>query len=67
MADPVALMRRLNLLLCAGQLSDATQQRIVDALREQTVTDASTAEQKRWRVVAAICFVMCCPEYLVQK
>ena len=66
-ADPVALVRRLNLLLCAGQLSDATQQRIVDALREQTVTDASTAEQKRWRVVAAICFVMCCPEYLVQK
>ncbi|MFO1270791.1 MAG: DUF1800 domain-containing protein [Rubrivivax sp.] len=66
-ADPVALMKRLNLLLCAGQLSDATQQRIVDALKEQTVTDASPLENKRWRVVAAITYVMCCPEYLVQK
>ncbi len=66
-ADPVALMKRLNLLLCAGQLSEATQRRIVGALEEQNVTAASTDEQKRWRVVAAVCMVMCCPEYLVQK
>jgi uncharacterized protein (DUF1800 family) len=66
-ADPVALMKRLNLLLCAGQLSESTQRRIVGALEEQNVTAGSTAEQKRWRVVAAVCMVMCCPEYLVQK
>jgi hypothetical protein len=28
---------------------------------------ASTAEEKRFRVVAAIVMVMCCAEYLVQK
>jgi hypothetical protein len=66
-ADPIALVKRLNLLLAAGQLSEATLRRIVGALNEQTVTAASPAENKRWRVVAAICMVMCCPEYLVQK
>jgi hypothetical protein len=65
--DPIALMRRLNLLLAAGQLSEATQRRIVAALQERTVTVASTAEEKRFRVVAAIVMVMCCAEYLVQK
>jgi len=65
--DPVALMKRLNLLLAAGQLSVATQQRIVAALEERTVTAASSAEDKRWRVVAAIVMVMCCAEYIVQK
>lgn len=65
--DPVALMKRLNLLLCAGQLSDATQRRIVAALQESTVTAASSEEDKRFRVVAAILMVMCVPEYLVQK
>jgi uncharacterized protein (DUF1800 family) len=65
--DAVALMKRLNLLLCAGQLSVATQQRIVAALGERVVTPASSAEDKRWRVVAAIVMVMCCAEYIVQK
>jgi hypothetical protein len=66
-ADPVALVRRLNMLLAAGQVSEATLQRIVEVLREQNVTDNSTPQQKRWRVVAAITLLMCCPEYLVQK
>jgi uncharacterized protein (DUF1800 family) len=65
--DPVALMKRLNLLLAAGQLSVATQQRIVAALEERSVTTASSAQDKRFRVVAAIVMVMCCAEYLVQK
>jgi len=65
--DPVALMKRLNLLLAAGQLSVATQERIANAIAERPVTAASTDEDKRWRVVAAIVLVMCCPEYLVQK
>ncbi len=65
--DPIALMKRLNLLLCAGQLSEATQRRIVTMLEERTVTQASTAEEKRHRVIAAIVTVMCCAEYLVQK
>lgn len=65
--DAVALLKRLNLLLCAGQLSVATQQRIAAALGERPVTSASTAEEKRHRVVAAIVMVMCCAEYIVQK
>jgi uncharacterized protein (DUF1800 family) len=65
--DAVALMKRLNLLLAAGQLSEATQQRIVAALAERPVSAASAAADKRWRVVAAIVMVMCCAEYLVQK
>ena len=65
--DPVALLKRLNLLLAAGQLSAATQQRIADALLERPVAAHSSEEDKRWRVVAAIVLVMSCPEYLVQK
>ena len=67
-AEPPALMRRLNLLLCAGQLSVETQQKIVEILTETAVVnDASSAAQKRNRVAAAITLVMCSPEYLVQK
>jgi uncharacterized protein (DUF1800 family) len=66
--DFPALMRRLNLLLCAGQLSVATQQKIVQILSEGPVVDTSSPENvKRNRVAAAITLVMCCPEYLVQK
>ncbi len=67
-ADPPALLRRLNLLLCAGQLSTATQQKIVAILTESGVVNAtSTTEQRKNRVAAAITLVMCTPEYIVQK
>lgn len=64
--DPAALIRRLNLLLCAGQLTAATQGRIHDILINHTWYDGTPA-RKFDRVVVAITLVMCSPEYLVQK
>jgi uncharacterized protein (DUF1800 family) len=65
--DAVALVRRLNLLLCAGQLSVQTQTRIVTALQRVAVTEASPESAKRMRIAQAIVLVMICPEYIVQK
>jgi uncharacterized protein (DUF1800 family) len=65
--DPTALVRRLNLLLCAGQLSATTQTTIVTALLGVTVNANSSATLKRQRVCAAVLMVMACPEYLIQK
>ena len=65
--DPTALVRRLNLLLCAGQLSATTQTTIVNALLGVTVNANSSATLKRQRVCAAVLMVMACPEYLIQK
>lgn len=65
--DPAALVRRLNLLLCAGQLSATTQTTIVTALLGVTVNANSSATLKRQRVCAAVLMVMACPEYLIQK
>jgi hypothetical protein len=68
LADLPALLRRLNLLLCAGQLSTQTQQKIVDILAVTPVDVATmNAEQKYNRVAAIITLVMCSAEYLVQK
>eukprot|EP01041_Mallomonas_annulata_P018709 gene18709-37749_t len=64
--DPAALVRRLNLLLCAGQLSASTQTVIVNALLGVTVNANSSATLKRQRVCAAVLMVMACPEYLIQ-
>jgi uncharacterized protein (DUF1800 family) len=65
--DAAALVARLNLLLCAGQLSAATVNTIVTALNATALTAASSDANKRNRVAAAILMVMGCPEYLVQK
>jgi hypothetical protein len=65
--NPDALVARLNLLLCAGQLSGATVSMIVAALGTDKTTTTSTDNSKRSYVAKAIMFVMCCPEYLVQK
>jgi uncharacterized protein (DUF1800 family) len=65
--DPVALVKRLNLLLCAGQLSAATQTTIVDALNAGGVTATSSASAKLDRVASAVLLVMASSEYLVQK
>ncbi len=65
--DPVALVKRLGLLLCAGQLSAATQALIVTALNATPVTAASSDSVKRDRVAAAVFLVMASSEYLVQK
>ena len=66
-ADASALVSRLNLLLCAGQLSAATQTLVLNALNATPLTAASTTRAKRNRVAAAVLLVMASSEYLVQK
>jgi uncharacterized protein (DUF1800 family) len=65
--DSMALVRRLNLLLCAGQLSDATVTLIANALKADRIGADASADFKRIHVARAVVFVMCCPEYLVQR
>jgi uncharacterized protein (DUF1800 family) len=63
-ADNNALLARLNLLLCAGQLSSASQALIIAALNAMPTT---TDPQKLNRVYAAVLMVMASADYLVQK
>ncbi len=68
--DAVALVNRLNLLLCAGQLSTTTVTTIANTVASMAAAVASattTATNLRNRVCAAVFMVMACPEYLVQK
>jgi uncharacterized protein (DUF1800 family) len=63
-SDPVALLARLNLLLCAGQLGSASQTLILTALNAMFIR---TDLEKRNRVYAAVLMVMASADYLVQK
>lgn len=65
--DAAGLVKRLSLLLCAGQLSAVTQTLIVTALNATPLTAASTDSAKRDRVAAAVLLVMASSEYLIQK
>ena len=65
--DTRALVGRLNLLLCAGQLSAETQTLVVNALNATSVTAASTSSAKLDRIASAVLLVMASAEYLVQK
>jgi len=65
--DAAAMVKRLNLVLAAGQLSDATVAMIVAALNATPVTATSSAANQLNRVAAAVLMVMVSPEYLVQK
>jgi uncharacterized protein (DUF1800 family) len=65
--DTRALVRRLNLLLAAGQLSLDTQNFIVNALRIDHITADANAEFKRYHVARAVLFVMASAEYLIKK
>jgi hypothetical protein len=65
--DPPALVRRLNLLLCAGQMSAANQSLIVSAISATALTASSTESAKLNRVAAAVLLVMASSEYLIQK
>jgi uncharacterized protein (DUF1800 family) len=62
--DPTALVKRINLLLAANQVSAATEAAIITAV---TSISASTSAGQLNRVRAAILLVMACPEYMVQK
>lgn len=66
-ADADALVARINLLMCAGQLSAANIKLIADALKATPVTAASTEAVKLNRIAAVILLVMASAEYLVQK
>ena len=65
--DPPALLARLNLLLAAGALSQATLDLIAQAIASIYSTGANTDWGSQARVWSAILMVMACPEYLVQK
>ena len=62
--DANALVARVQLLLCAGQLSTASQTLIVNAVNAMP---SGTDTQKRNRVCAAVLLVMASADYLVQK
>jgi len=62
-----ALVDRLNLLLCAGQLSAATVRLIVQGLKADNIRSDSTDDFKQIHVARALVFVMCAAEYLVQR
>jgi hypothetical protein len=66
-SDAKALVARLNLLLCAGQLSAALQARMVTALNATPLAATSTPDKRLDRVSAAVLLVMAAPQYLVQK
>ena len=63
-ADPAALVARLNLLLTGNQLTPTTVSTIRDAI---TTISADSEAGRNNRVWAAILMVMCCPDYIVQK
>lgn len=65
--DATALVVRLNLLLCAGQLSVANQTLIVAALNATSLSATSTPTLKNNRIYAAVLLVMASADYLVQK
>ena len=65
--DAAALVRRLNLLLCAGQLAADNQALIVNALNATAVTSSSTDSVKLNRIAAAVLLVMASADYLIQK
>ena len=66
-ADAAALVKRLALMLCAGQLSAANQTLIINALNATPVTTSSLESVKRDRVGAAVLMVMASSDYLIQK
>lgn len=65
--DPAALVRRLNLLLAANQLSAATVALIAGALSQPPLANPSTDAGRLSLVCAGVLLVMGSPEYLVQK
>lgn len=66
--DWTALVQRLNLTMCAGQLSPPTVTLIAQQLGELWVHQQHQGPQgRRFMLGYALIFVMSCPEYLVQK
>lgn len=69
-ADITALVKRVNLLMAAGQISDANQTLMITALASMPVNSSNAttlASQKMDRVAAAVLMVLASSEYLIQK
>ncbi len=66
-ADAAALVNRLNLLMCAGQLPPATVTLMVTALNATPVTAGSSNDTKLNRICAAVLMVLGSSSYLIQK
>lgn len=65
--DAAALLDRLDLLLTARQLSEASRALIRGALDAVVVTETSDAATKLRRIHTAVLLVMAAPEYLLQR
>ncbi len=63
-ADPATLVDRVDLLLAAGTLSDATRDQIRNAIATVAIGTANPANDRRNRVNLAIFLVMASPEYI---
>ncbi len=69
-SDASALVKRVNLLLAAGQISDANQTLMINAITSMPINSANAttlASQKLDRICAAVLMVMASSEYLIQK
>ncbi|MBI5395257.1 MAG: DUF1800 family protein [Verrucomicrobia bacterium] len=62
--NPTALVDYLNSVLCAGNLSASTRQRIIDYV---TTLPSSTSTDKLNRAKAAVQLIVTSPEYSVQR
>jgi hypothetical protein len=65
--DGNALVQHLNLLFCAGQMSDATHQAISLALGQVNLQPNASVDARRQQVARALLLVMSSPDYLVQR
>jgi uncharacterized protein (DUF1800 family) len=66
-ADPIALVDRLDLLLTAGQLRNATRDQILSAVEGVAIAGAEDQENLLKRIQIAITLIMVSNDYLVQK
>ena len=68
--NATALLARLNLIMCAGQISAANQGLMLVALNSMPVSStvpATLTSQKLDRIAAGVLMIMASPEYLIQK
>ena len=68
--DATALVKRVNVLMAAGQVSEANQTLMITAITSMPINStiaATLQNQKMDRVAAAVLMVMACSEYLIQK
>ena len=63
LSDPATLVRKLNLVLAAGRMTEQTETTIVNMIKSLSA-NGSSREQIMGTVITA---VMCCNEYIVQK